>query len=106
MDKRELAKMITLQDCIGLCGLKEPEVLAIAEHEHVPEIVAASLASSHLKRDHVVDGVRHMIIEDVRSAHERGDLRHVHELLVCLKNFLDEHPETIPASVHHHKVET
>lgn len=98
--------MISMQDCIALCGLKESEVLAIAEHEHVPEIVAAGLASSLLKRAHGVEGIRHMIIEDIRAAHERGDLKHVHELLVCLKNFLDEHPEAIPASVQHHKVVT
>ena len=36
--------MISLEDCIGLCGLTEVEVLALAEHEHVPEIVAAALA--------------------------------------------------------------
>jgi hypothetical protein len=36
--------MITLGDCVALCGLTEEEVLAIAEHEHVPEIAAAALA--------------------------------------------------------------
>jgi hypothetical protein len=36
--------MITLGDCIGFCGLTEEEVLAIAEHEHLPEITAAALA--------------------------------------------------------------
>ena len=36
------ARMITLDDCIGLCG--EEEVLAIAEHEHLPEIAATALA--------------------------------------------------------------
>lgn len=40
--------MITLEDCIAFCGLNEEVVLVIAEHEHVPEIVAASLASSLL----------------------------------------------------------
>jgi len=30
--------MITLEDCIEFCGLTKEEVLAIAEHEHVPEI--------------------------------------------------------------------
>jgi hypothetical protein len=29
--------MITVQDCIAICGLDEAEVLAIAEHEHVPD---------------------------------------------------------------------
>jgi hypothetical protein len=35
--------MISLMDCIGLCGLAEEEVLALAEHEHIPEIVAAAV---------------------------------------------------------------
>ena len=39
-----IANMITLEDCIGLCGLTEEEVLAIAEHEHLPEIAATALA--------------------------------------------------------------
>jgi hypothetical protein len=88
--------MITLQDCIALCGLDEAEVLAIAEHEHVPEIVAAGLAETLLKRQRGVEEVRHMIIDDIRAAHQRGDARHVRELLVCLKSFLDQHPEAIP----------
>ena len=92
--------MITLEDCIALCGLEESELLAIAEHEHVPEILTAGIAESLLKRSHGVDVVRHMIIEDIRAAHQRGDSQHAHALLICLKKFLDEHPEAIPASVH------
>jgi hypothetical protein len=90
--------MITLQDCIALCGLSETEVLAIAEHEHVPEIVAAGLANTLLKQAHGTEAVRHMIVDDIRAAHARGDNRHVCELLVCLKHFLDEHPEALPGS--------
>jgi hypothetical protein len=37
--------MISLEDCISMCGLDENEVAAIAEHEHIPEIAAAALAS-------------------------------------------------------------
>jgi molecular chaperone IbpA len=33
--------MITLQDCIGLCDLTEEEVLAVAEHEHLPQVAVA-----------------------------------------------------------------
>jgi len=32
--------MLTLDDCIELSELTEEEILAIAEHEHVPEMVA------------------------------------------------------------------
>jgi hypothetical protein len=38
------AEMIALADCLAMCGLSEDEVLAIAEHEHIPEIAAAALA--------------------------------------------------------------
>jgi hypothetical protein len=64
--------MISLQDRIGLCGLQDSEVLAIAEHEHVAEIVAAGLPSSLLKREVGVDGIRRIIIEDTGSARQRG----------------------------------
>ena len=33
--------MISLEDCIAMCGLHRDEVLALAEHEHIPEIAAA-----------------------------------------------------------------
>lgn len=34
---------LTFEDCIGLCDLSEQEVLAIAEHEHIPAIAAIEL---------------------------------------------------------------
>ena len=37
--------MVTLEDCIALCGLTEQEVQAIGEHEHVPAIAAAAMAT-------------------------------------------------------------
>jgi hypothetical protein len=90
--------MITLQDCIALCGLSEAEVLAIAEHEHVPEIVAAGLGETLLKQAHGPERVRQMIIDDIRMANERGDTTHVHDLLKCLRQFLNEHPEAVPST--------
>ena len=47
--------MITLEDCVGLCGLTEEEVLAVAEHEHLPEVAATAFAE-YLRSDH--QGVR------------------------------------------------
>lgn len=90
--------MITLLDCIALCGLNEAEVLAIAEHEHIPEVVAAGLAKVLINRKNGMEQVRQIIIENIKAAHARGDMRHVRELLVCLKCFLDEHPEAVPCT--------
>lgn len=84
--------MITLADCIALCGLSEEEVLALAEHEHVPEIVAAAMASQLMKQRHGPEKVRAMILEDIRAALRRGDRRHAQELFAALRHFLGEHP--------------
>ena len=37
--------MLTIDDCIALCQLSEDEVLAIAEHQRIPEMAATELAS-------------------------------------------------------------
>jgi hypothetical protein len=84
--------MITLQDCIAFCGLTEEEVLALAEHEHVPEIIAAALACQLMKQRHGPDKVRTMIVEDIRTALRRGDRRHAQELFAALRHFLSSHP--------------
>ena len=59
--------MITLEDCIGMCGLTEEEVLAIAEHEHLPEVAATALAQYLLSREHGSEKVRDMIVDDIRE---------------------------------------
>ena len=35
--------MLTLKECIDMSDLSDAEVAAIAEHEHVPEIIAAEI---------------------------------------------------------------
>jgi DNA repair protein RadC len=88
--------MITLEDCIGLCGLTEEEVLAIAEHEHLPEIAATALAQYLLSHEHGSDKVRDIIIDDIRKAQQTGDKQHVLTLLHVLHHFLKTHPEAEP----------
>jgi DNA repair protein RadC len=88
--------MITLEDCIGLSGLTEEEVLAIAEHEHLPEIAAAALAQYLLSQEHGSDKVRDMIVDDIQQAQRSGDKQHVLTLLHVLHHFLKTHPEAEP----------
>jgi len=89
--------MITLQDCIGLCGLTEKEVLALAEHEHIHEIIAAALASYLQRQDHGTEQVRDMIVDDIRQAQQLGDKEHVLTLLQVLHQFLKMHPDAVPS---------
>lgn len=88
--------MITIEDCIAFCGLTEDEVLAIAEHEHLPEIAACALAERLMAEEHGPERIRDMIMDDIRSAHERGDVGHVRALLRVLQQFLTAHPEALP----------
>lgn len=88
--------MISLEDCIAFCGLTEEEVLAIAEHEHSPEIVAAALAQYLQLQEHGAERLRDMMIDDIRAAQHRGDKAHVKTLLHVLHHFLKAHPEAKP----------
>jgi hypothetical protein len=88
--------MITLEDCIGFCGLTEEEVLAIAEHEHLPEIVATALAQYLLSQEHGSERVRDMIVDDIRRAQVTQDKEKVLMLLHVLHHFLKTHPEAAP----------
>jgi len=88
--------MINIHDCLAMCGLEEDAIAAIAEHEHIPEIVAAGMAHYLLHSAHGSEKIRDMIIDDVRSAQSRGDRTHVQQLLHVLHHFLRSHPEACP----------
>jgi hypothetical protein len=89
--------MITLEDCISFCDLSEEQILAIAEHEHVPEIAAAALGQCLMAEQRGKQKIRDMIVEDIRTAQQRRDQTHVLELLHVLHHFLKSYPETCPA---------
>ena len=83
--------MISLSDCIAMCGLSEDEVLAIAEHEHIPEIAAAALGQYLLSQKHGPETIRDMIRDDIRAALARDDRKHARDLLMALRHFLSDH---------------
>ena len=78
---------------VGLCGLTEDEVLAIAEHEHLPEIAATALAQYLLSQEHGSEKIRDMIVDDIRQAQLSGDKERVLTLLHVLRHFLKTHPD-------------
>jgi len=85
--------MISIEDCIGLCGLDEDEVAAISEHEHIPEIAAAALGNYLLGQPRGGEEIQTMIVDDIRRALDEGRVRHAAELLMALRHFLEHHPE-------------
>lgn len=85
--------MISLIDAIGLSDLTAEEVAALAEHEHVPEIVAATLGAYLLHEAHGPEKIRDMMMDDIRAAVRRRDFDHARQLMGALRHFLAEHPD-------------
>lgn len=85
--------MLTLQDCIGLCDLTEDEIKAIAQHEHVPEIIAAELGEYLIHCENGVPHIRRIILDDIEEARARGNQEEVERLTAVLKHFIVTHPD-------------
>jgi hypothetical protein len=69
-----------LKIALACAGLTEEEVLAIAEHEHLPEIAATALAQYLLSLEHGGEKVRDMIVDDIRHAQLDGGVRSMCQL--------------------------
>jgi hypothetical protein len=83
--------MLTIHDCIELSGLTEEEIDALAEHEHVPEIIAAELGNYLVQTPEGEQRIKSMILDDLQAAQERADFQHVLKLKLCLRHFLQHH---------------
>jgi hypothetical protein len=85
--------MLSFEDCVALSCLSEDEIAAIAEHEHLPMVVAAELGNYLVQTP---DGTRHikeMIRDDIEAADARGDMLHALTLKLVLRHYLSCHPE-------------
>lgn len=83
--------MLTIQDCIGLCRLTEDEIIAIAEHEHLPDMLAVELGDFLCRTMDDELRVKRMIVDDIEAARERGDLAHAAKLRKVLQHFPEHH---------------
>lgn len=88
--------MLTLEDCIALSDLTLEEIAAIAEHEHLPETIAAGLGCHLVHCPEGRQAISAMISDDIAAARSRGDFCHAAELKIVLQHFL-EHCRGNPA---------
>lgn len=86
---------ITREDIIGMSGLTEAEVAAIAEHEHLPEVIAAALADYLMHHEKGAATIRRIIKDDIRDALGRGDAGQVSLLFAVLHHFVTEHRQDL-----------
>lgn len=84
--------MLTVEDCIALCELSEDEVLAIAQHEHIPAVAAAELANYLLRTRDGELCIKAIIRDDIAHAVARSDRVRELALKAVLRNFVLQHP--------------
>lgn len=85
--------MLTYQDCVGLCELTEDEIRAIAEHEHLPEVVALELGQYLVQSEDGQRQIRRMILDDIEAAEAAGHSEDVLRLKATMQHFIDTHPD-------------
>lgn len=83
--------MLSLQDCLELSELTEDEILAIAEHENLPEIAALELGNALVQTAAGERRIEEMIVEDIAAAQRRGNLAHSALLKRVLQAYIARH---------------
>jgi len=76
--------MLSLADCVGMSELTEDEIAIIAEHEHVPEIVALELGHGLLKTPKgvfILMGYISDVLEQAKLAGKRDKVKRLDLLL-------------------------
>lgn len=85
--------MLSYEDCLAFCDLTEDEIEAIAEHEHIPQIVALELGQYLVQSEDGVRKIKRIILDDIAAAKQGNDEQHYLVLKATLKHFVDTHPD-------------
>ena len=85
--------MLTFDDCVGMCELTSEEIHAIAEHEHIPEIVALEMGTCLVKTLNGAGCIKRMILDDIADATKAHHPKHAAQLTKTLAQFVRAHPE-------------
>ena len=82
---------LSIQDCIDMSDLTEDEILAIAEHENLSEILATELGSHLVHTPGGEKRIKRMIQDDIKNAQQKGDVKHAATLKSVLKHYVEHH---------------
>jgi len=84
--------MLSIQDVIDYCDLERGEIEAVAEHEHIPVVVAAEMSDELLSTPEGVVRLHSMIVENMEHALEAGEYQHVKDLAETYEHLQRTHP--------------
>ncbi len=83
--------MPTREDCLALCELSGDEVAAIAEHDPVPELAALEMGQYLCPTPDGEARLERMIIDDIETARQHGNHKHIAKLIAVLQHFIKNH---------------
>jgi len=84
--------MLSIEDCIALCGLTEEEVQAIADHERIPQVAAAEMAHYLTRTPEGELRIKGMIKNDIAAAVASGNRDRELALKLILCQYVRQHP--------------
>ena len=84
--------MLTYEDCVGLSDLEADEIEAIAQHEHMPEIVAAEMGCCLVHDTKGIPRIRQIILDDIEDAYRHGHPGEAKHWREVLDHFSANHP--------------
>jgi len=90
--------LLSLTDCIDLSDLSQSEIAVIAEHERVPDIVAAELGCKLIQTPDGCRVLKHFIQDNLRHARARHHDQKADELARLLSTFDHAHPVHRPSA--------
>lgn len=83
---------LTFEDCLGLCDLSEAEIIAIAEHEHLPAMAALELGNYLVCTANGEQRLKAMIRDHIAAATSTGDRVRALALRAVLRDYILKHP--------------
>jgi hypothetical protein len=84
--------MLTLQDCLDMCDLAPEVVDAIAEHAHLPCILAAEMGERLCGTAGGRAMIHRFILDGLIDALRRNDLSRMTRFEAALEQFRRQHP--------------
>ncbi|HSH41862.1 MAG TPA: hypothetical protein VK973_07030 [Arenicellales bacterium] len=85
--------MLTLEDCIELCGLTHEEIGYLVEHEHISDLRAAELGEKYVTTDDAgTPHLRRSILDDIETLKRRNRARDAQALEAFIRDFVLSHP--------------
>jgi hypothetical protein len=84
--------VLTLEECRDFSDLSEEEVREIAEHERLPQILAAALGHALLRSPNGVEIIRGYLLQNLEKATARGDVLKVRQVATLINRLMSRVP--------------